>query len=93
MYTPGPWEVRKAKQPVDGAFDFAIGADFGDSKHCIAEAFGMVSEGCPAPAEANARLIAASPDMLKALEKIASGWPGTEASTIAIHAIAKAKGE
>lgn len=41
--------------------------------------------------EAKTALTPLEEEMLAALHEIARGWPGTEASRIAIHAIAKAQ--
>ncbi len=68
MHTPGPWEVRRANRPTDGQFDWAIGALVNDRQSCIAEAFGRVAVDSYPDAEANARLIAAAPDLLEALK-------------------------
>ncbi len=61
-HTPGPWHVS---DPIDGR-DIPYGID--DAKgHHLAD----VSDnhyGNPLPVEANARLIAAAPDLLAALE-------------------------
>lgn len=76
-YTPGPWESRKAKFPVDGEYDFAIGATVDGKRECIAEAFGRCSTTAFPPAEANARLIAAAPDLLEALE----AWRNAQQAT------------
>lgn len=76
-HTPGPWKTSRAKRPSDGAYDYAIGADFGDQTLAIAEAFGRVDDDIYPDAEANARLIAAAPDMLeviKQLLKSSDGW-------------------
>ncbi len=105
MWTPGPWEVRRAKYPVDGEFDYAIGAEIDDAQYCIAEAFGRAAEYQYLPAEANAHLIAAAPEMYEALERwlrlatnpqISSEtywreWPSIRDAADA--ALAKARGE
>jgi hypothetical protein len=63
-WTPGPWEIRRSKLATDGAFDYAVSA--GDVP-VIAEAFGRDAHGGWPPAEANAHLIAAAPDLYAAL--------------------------
>ena len=72
-HTPGPWKTSRAKLPSDGAYDYAIGADFGGQTLAIAEAFGRVDDNIYLypDAEANAHLIAAAPDMLEALKECA----------------------
>ena len=67
-HTPGPWTYRRALQPVDGEYDYAITAVIAGEPDCIAEAFGRVNLDIRLGAEANARLIAAAPDLLAALE-------------------------
>lgn len=63
-HTPGPWTARCAKFPQDGEYDYGI---FADGK-VIAEAFGRVAKiDGVRPAEANAGIIAAAPDLLAAL--------------------------
>ncbi len=79
--TPGPWSAQRAKYPVDGEFDYCIGAMVNGQTKCIAEAFGRVSVDGRPNAEANARLIAAAPDLLAALasaESFISGFEGDE---------------
>lgn len=63
-HTPGPWRHVIAKLPVDGAFDYAIRDADGE---LIAEVFGRTSTTNYPPAEANARLMAAAPELLAAL--------------------------
>lgn len=65
-HTPGPWTVIRSKMATDGAFDYAIGTD---GSPVIAEAFGRDAKGGWPNAEANARLIAAAPEMLAALQE------------------------
>lgn len=103
-WTEGPWEVRKAKTLTDGVLDYGIGADINHAGYCIAEVFGRVDEDCYPPAEATAHLIAAAPDLYKALEDVMDWitnwsppftdddeWPDTKARVDA--ALAKARGE
>jgi len=66
--TSGPWQTKRARHPSDGGFDYAISAKVGMYERCIAEAFEVVDAGVKVPAEANARLMAAAPDLLAALE-------------------------
>lgn len=77
-HTPGPWVARRALKPVDGEYDFAISARNGGAP-VLAEAFGRAADtnGTNLPAEANARLIAAAPELLTALKQWADnpdGW-------------------
>lgn len=100
-YTPGPLSI---KGPVmkDGAEDFAVVA----GGQIIAEVFGRSSSKGFHPSRANAALIAAAPDLLEALEKLADmvpeiaralpyGVPSAYATAFdnAHAAIAKARGE
>ena len=71
-HTPGPWKLQKALRPVDGEYDYGIGAKVSGRGQCIAEAFGRCSDRDLLPAEANARLIAAAPEMLEALVNCSS---------------------
>ena len=57
--TPGPWEYRSAKRPVDGQTDYGIGAQIDGRRYCIAEVFGRVSEFITPNAFATAAFIAA----------------------------------
>lgn len=68
MHTPGPWTTKRAKMPVDCEFDWCVTCNIGGEPHVIIEAFGRVSETIRPDAEANARLVAAAPDLLAALE-------------------------
>lgn len=54
-HTPGPWVYEGPRNSI------IVWADDGESRICF-----MTSDG---PAEANARLIAAAPDLLKALKE------------------------
>ncbi|MBW3095668.1 hypothetical protein [Pseudohoeflea coraliihabitans] len=106
-HTPGPWGAERAAFPVFEAYDFAIRASVGHGPVVIGEAFGRATQTVYLPAEANARLIAAAPDLLEALEGllakytelVSSGdcgsWdPEKESEVIAARAaIAKAKGD
>ena len=94
-HTPGPWKV-------DPNFWGDIETAKGELQICTVDADGDVGHNfaCPeiAEAEANARLIAASPDLLEALERLvdrvtdlgANGFSQEVANGKA--AIAKAKG-
>lgn len=79
-HTPGPWQVDKTYGLIMAGNEIEIAA-------CHA--------GRGADAEANARLIAAAPEMLDALEKIESCLSPDDndiAAKAVRHAIAKAKG-
>lgn len=66
--TPGPWQSRKAAHPVDGEYDYAIGAHLDGRMQVIAECFGRTDWHSQPPAGANAAYIAAmSPDQCLAL--------------------------
>jgi hypothetical protein len=103
-HTLGPWECRRAKQPDNtGGYDYAVVAP---DKAIIAECFAHVDWREPGvscemrPAEANANLIAAAPDLLDAakaaFETLApqknDDFVWATMSQL-IRAIAKAKGE
>jgi hypothetical protein len=85
-HTPGPWIARQ----YSNGLDWGIDAPFGDTRHPLEDYSGFAtiygSENYPRQgaivAEANARLIAAAPDLLYALmEAVASGLvPKTSAS-------------
>ena len=93
-HTKGPWIVRRAGFPTDGAFDFGIAGAIDGRSYCIAEAFGRVGDDVRPDAEANARLIAAAPDMLEALKHLVH-WHdqlGPDDVAKATAAIAKATG-
>ena len=98
-FTPGPWEVKRALRDTDGACDYGVGADVGGKKLCIAETFGRVDVNVYPPAEANAHLIAAAPDLYGALKAMADRWEpdcfGTDRAMWedARAALAKARGE
>ena len=101
-HTPGPWNYTMYK---DSGWDFKLTADHGETE--IVSGCGC----CDSPwvsSEADARLIAAAPDLLEAIEAaIASGMipgesitggPGAKtqqgkAAAMLRAAIAKAKGE
>ena len=93
--TSGPWQTKRARHPSDGGFDYAINAKVGMYERCIAEAFEVVDHGVKVPAEANARLMAAAPDLLEAAEAILARASATDhdpAITDLRNAVAKARG-
>ena len=82
-YTLGPWHARGPSQPDNtGGRDWCV---LDDDGKIIAECFEHVGFSddrktyAVRPAEANARLIAAAPEMLEALEQVARD-AGLEAS-------------
>ena len=94
-HTPGPWE---AHTHYDNSVSVRHYLGMGLNQP-VCE---MLPGQTPAERNANARLIAAAPDLLAALEEMAAvfGWqspnanPAVDAAIAAAHAaIAKAKGE
>lgn len=61
-HTPGPWQAEQDDVPYDGGFEtWVVNAD----------GAGICMMDCPKDdMEVNARLIAAAPDLLKALESL-----------------------
>lgn len=101
-FTPGPWHYGMAKIKIDDEYDYCIKAVIDGSSYVISEAFGRVSERTRPNAEANARLIAAAPELYEALEDALKGWlattsePGLNLGEIEKKmkaALAKARGE
>ena len=66
-HTPGPWKVQKPDHFVDGLSHFVVSDHPSVSYFHIAE---MGTHDGREQAAANARLIAAAPEMLEALELI-----------------------
>ena len=101
-YTPGPWEAKRTDPQ-----EWAINAPNGDPAlkhgtwHGLAVAYGCDESPSVGRevAEANARLIAAAPELLEALTEIVAaadgdGWKQLDATFAAARAaIAKATGE
>lgn len=81
--TPGPWQCEPATLIGNGGFHVTVPFDGTDT---LSLAFVGGDN-----AEANARLIAAAPDLLSALEHIANSCEG-RAAEVARAAIAKATG-
>ena len=82
-YTPGPWE--------------ACGCTIYSGETRIGQTWDADHDGLPTPEmEANARLIAAAPDLLTALEGLLADWERVHGPVPADHetraAIAKARG-
>lgn len=103
QHTPGPWHIVSAADPIEKTIMFSFGGFVGDGDNAPIATTCTSSysdELRPAVALANARLIAAAPDLLDALDELLSsiglnavGWPETEdAMRNARAAIAKAKG-
>lgn len=90
QHTPGPWQVFNA-----GHLGCGVTRRYcGDIAHC----HGYDTNRSRAEELANARLIAAAPDMLAALRDLlaevqAGGYPGRTALEAARAAIAKAAGQ
>lgn len=92
-FTPGPWVAREG---------LVIAPEFGWKGELVAKPMAQALDNLDHStwrSEGNARLIAAAPDMLAALESIAARLDhiGIAADTrpaydMALHAIAKAKG-
>ena len=95
-WTPGPWTVTRARYPTDGEYDYGIGVRRDGREYCIAETFGVAGPEFLPPAEANARLIAAAPEMAEAIDLLLKSTWGTDASHAALArveaALAKARG-
>jgi len=103
QHTPGPWSFKRAKFAVDGEFDFGVSALFDGKPLCIAEAFARAASDVRPDAYANARLIAAAPEMLVALQLYNATYASTQSHPTAAQeaacinavraAIAQATGE
>jgi len=103
QHTPGPWKVNsagsaKAGQPFAITEIYVYAPHVQDDTAICADIIDPVTQ---APSEANARLIAAAPEMLDALQMIekyaaeggsASTGPAGWMGTVARVAIAKAMG-
>jgi hypothetical protein len=87
-HTAGPWLIRKAANGDRGISAPGTGIFievFTDIRHS--------SEFSLEECKANARLVAAAPDLLQALKKIVYDWDGEPEDMIeAAEAIAKAEG-
>ncbi|WEA24063.1 hypothetical protein [Rhizobium binxianense] len=95
-HTPGPWMALEGKRGWQIHTDHAKGKAAPHINHWIAN---LKCESTPFAEEANARLIAAAPDLLEALTVVAQKlgsllWEGNDAPIIkkALAAIAKAEG-
>lgn len=93
-HTPGPWNVKK---PNDVNINFWIEVRGGGYKSLICETTNCLGHG--GTSEANARLIAAAPDLLAALKMISCAYLGAVVwrdgafLEVARAAIAKAEGD
>jgi hypothetical protein len=91
-WTPGPWRVH-----VEPASGYAVSSDSvfvcGSGEWPESQiARANVQDGF-GEREANARLIAAAPDLAEALRYIAKTWPDSFAARTALTALAKAHGQ
>lgn len=91
-HTPGPWVVWEGHAevfagPAKSNTPGMIRGTRGIVANCESDDFGENED----EQEANARLIAAAPDLLEALRCLLSGVPGAEVTARA--AIAKAEGK
>ena len=98
-YTPGPWTVDHAMITGATGDTVALICDTGEALGTVAD-WPRLTGPVPADAvnEANARLIAAAPDLLAALEAFAQAFEDDsiemcDVNDMAIAAIAKARGE
>lgn len=67
-HTPGPWTISGPSKPDNvGGRDWAV---VDGNLLIVAEAFEVPARAVTFPAEANARLIAAAPDLLEAARKL-----------------------
>lgn len=97
-YTPGPWKISGHK----GLFVEPLGVqschnEWGSNGNSIIGQSEIYTKRTIKEAQANARLMAAAPDLLEALEQIAddkgnADFTINEIKQIAQNAIAKAKG-
>lgn len=94
QHTPGPWEVVHAEYGIVVRTESPTKTKYGASRYAAIGGFDRNEPDQLAEAQANARLIAAAPDLLEALLfvlKYESMGAVTEATARA--AIAKATGE
>ncbi len=97
-HTPGPWRTSGPSKVVSAISDGGDYAILDADGEIIAEAIRQVGPSDFRPANANARLIAAAPDLLEALEAILAEDNPTLATMnerleAGRAAIAKARGE
>ena len=83
QHTPGPWRIeRQNPSPTTGVWMIA-----GEKPGYLAE----VRDCGSGDVEANARLIAAAPDLLDALEELANGYKGNRWDVGLVPRIKKAR--
>lgn len=98
-FTPGPWAVQKAEDCMGRHLDDAVKWVVTSAKHDIWISTGPTWDPEHAEeSEANARLIAAAPDLLESVKALLgcmslAGWDGDPIAVKARAAIAKATGE
>jgi hypothetical protein len=86
-HTPGPWSENINDQTANDYHTIAGGIGY----HMEGKDPGIWLAGCMS--QADARLIAAAPDLLEALEELVRDGYSEENEQRALSAIAKAKGE
>jgi hypothetical protein len=91
-HTPGPWKAQKLES--DG---LVIRKDGWEVSTAAFDVCANIQYGAPIRNEADARLIAAAPELLEALElvRMSNGWRYlcSESQQVIDAAISKAKGE
>jgi hypothetical protein len=100
-HTPGPWEVTDLRHSIVVRTESPNKTKYGASRYAAIGGFDRSDPDQLSEALANARLIAAAPDLLEALSRLIEiedgpgmaviGWEG--AMERAYAAIAKARGE
>jgi hypothetical protein len=100
-HTPGPWEVTHLRHGIVVRTESPNKTKYGASRYAAIGGFDRSDPDQLSEALANARLIAAAPDLLEALSRLIEiedgpgmaviGWEG--AMERAYAAIAKARGE
>jgi hypothetical protein len=100
QHTPGPWEVVHAEHGIVVRTESPTKTKYGASRYAAIGGFDRNEPDKLAEAQANARLIAAAPDLLEALKELAvcdfgANWNDAAewAAIKARAAIAKATGE
>lgn len=91
-HTPGPWtahEPQDQEHPGHKTYGWLVSHNSGvGGRSQLVSGYSPIAPLC----EADARLIAAAPDLLAALQDIAAHSHDTQAASIARVAIAKAEG-
>ena len=89
-FTPGPWRVELGSDKREWGY---VRCDLGRNATCKGIAVARVTRICGAHSEANARLIAAAPDLYAALHALVNCVePSPARWELARAAIAKAEG-